>query len=110
MPPESNPQQPPRRVSILALALIGLLLLVVIGSSLQADGVGVAPAQVLAVVARHAGLPVAAPPQTADNIVWQIRLPRMAVAILIGALLGYAGAALQGLLMNPLADPYTVGV
>jgi len=46
----------------------------------------------------------------ADSIVWEIRLPRTAVAVLIGALLAYAGVAFQGLLMNPLADPYTVGV
>lgn len=46
----------------------------------------------------------------ADTIVWQFRLPRALVAMMIGALLGYAGVALQGLLMNPLADPYTVGV
>ncbi len=43
-------------------------------------------------------------------IVWELRLPRALAAALIGALLGYAGVALQGLLMNPLADPYTVGV
>jgi iron complex transport system permease protein len=46
----------------------------------------------------------------ADSIVWDFRLPRALVAALVGALLGYAGVALQGLLMNPLADPYTVGV
>jgi iron complex transport system permease protein len=49
-------------------------------------------------------------PSDADIIVWQLRLPRALMAIMIGGLLGYAGVALQGLLMNPLADPYTVGV
>ncbi len=47
---------------------------------------------------------------TADNIVWQIRLPRAIGAVLVGALLALVGAAFQSLLMNPLADPYTVGV
>lgn len=46
----------------------------------------------------------------ANDIIWLIRLPRAVVAMLIGALLAYSGVALQGLLMNPLADPYTVGV
>lgn len=43
-------------------------------------------------------------------IVWQLRLPRMAMAALVGALLSVAGATLQGLLRNDLADPYTIGV
>ncbi len=46
----------------------------------------------------------------ADNIVWQIRLPRALGAVLVGSLLALVGAAFQSLLMNPLADPYTVGV
>lgn len=43
-------------------------------------------------------------------IVWQIRIPRALLALMVGALLAVAGTALQGLLLNPLADPYTVGV
>lgn len=43
-------------------------------------------------------------------IIWGIRMPRAALALIVGALLAMAGAALQGLLHNPLADPYTVGV
>lgn len=45
-----------------------------------------------------------------QTIIWQIRVPRAVLALLVGALLAMAGAALQGLLLNPLADPYTVGV
>ena len=45
-----------------------------------------------------------------DNIVWKIRFPRVVLAGLIGASLAIAGAAFQGLLRNPLADPYTLGV
>jgi iron complex transport system permease protein len=44
------------------------------------------------------------------TIVWQLRLPRIAVAALVGAALAIAGALLQGLLRNPLADPYLTGV
>lgn len=43
-------------------------------------------------------------------ILWQVRLPRELLAILVGATLGLAGAALQGLLRNPLAGPDIVGV
>jgi iron complex transport system permease protein len=41
---------------------------------------------------------------------WDLRLPRVCEAILVGALLACAGIALQGLLLNPLAEPYTLGV
>lgn len=44
------------------------------------------------------------------NIVMNIRLPRVILAGLVGAALAIAGAAFQGLLRNPLADPYTLGV
>lgn len=44
------------------------------------------------------------------NIVLNIRVPRVILAGLVGASLAIAGAAFQGLLRNPLADPYTLGV
>jgi len=43
-------------------------------------------------------------------IVWQIRLPRAIAALVTGAALGMSGAALQGLLRNPLAEPGVLGV
>lgn len=45
-----------------------------------------------------------------SNIIMNIRLPRVLLAGLVGASLAIAGAAFQGLLRNPLADPYTIGV
>ncbi|WP_026673201.1 FecCD family ABC transporter permease [Alkalihalobacterium bogoriense] len=44
------------------------------------------------------------------NIIMSIRFPRVVLAMLVGACLSLAGAAFQGLLKNPLADPYTLGV
>lgn len=43
-------------------------------------------------------------------VVWQIRLPRALAAFVVGAALGASGAALQGLLRNPLAEPGVLGV
>ncbi|MEM9744163.1 MAG: iron ABC transporter permease [Pseudomonadota bacterium] len=43
-------------------------------------------------------------------VVWSIRLPRALTAFVVGAALGASGAALQGLLRNPLADPGVLGV
>ncbi len=49
--------------------------------------------------------------ETGDQIViWEIRLPRALAAFLVGASLGISGAALQGLLRNPLAEPGVLGV
>jgi iron complex transport system permease protein len=47
---------------------------------------------------------------TNHAIVWNLRLPRVFMAALVGASLGCSGAALQGLFRNPLADPYLLGV
>lgn len=44
------------------------------------------------------------------TVVWDIRFPRMMVAMMVGAALATAGACLQGLFRNPLADPGLIGV
>lgn len=49
-------------------------------------------------------------PASWERIIWDIRLPRIALAGLVGATLAYAGATYQGVLRNPLADPYLIGV
>ncbi|MCW4011023.1 MAG: iron ABC transporter permease [Candidatus Bathyarchaeota archaeon] len=46
----------------------------------------------------------------ADTVVWHLRLPRMLLAILVGATLAMSGSTTQALLRNPLATPYTLGV
>lgn len=45
-----------------------------------------------------------------ESILFQIRLPRLTLGMLVGASLGMAGAAYQGVFRNPLADPYLLGV
>jgi iron complex transport system permease protein len=44
-----------------------------------------------------------------DAILWQVRLPRVILAAIVGATLASAGAAYQGVFRNPLADPYLLG-
>ncbi len=44
------------------------------------------------------------------KIIWQIRLPRTIFALLVGAGLSICGAAMQALVLNPIADPYVLGV
>jgi iron complex transport system permease protein len=94
------------RVPALPLACALLLVL-----ALLAIGLGrypLSPSQVLQVLWRGiAGGPVDA---SASAIVWQIRLPRIGVAALVGAALAGAGAAFQQLFRNPLVAPDTLGV
>ncbi|MBA9085877.1 iron complex transport system permease protein [Fontibacillus solani] len=47
---------------------------------------------------------------SSEQIVMQVRLPRVLLGMLVGASLSVAGAAFQGVLRNPLADPFTLGV
>ncbi len=49
-------------------------------------------------------------PAVDTAIVWQIRLPRVVLGVLVGAMLAGGGAAYQGVFRNPLADPYLLGV
>lgn len=46
---------------------------------------------------------------TDDAILWELRAPRVALGLLVGAMLASAGAAYQGVFRNPLADPYLLG-
>ncbi|RKN72952.1 FecCD family ABC transporter permease [Paenibacillus ginsengarvi] len=49
-------------------------------------------------------------PQSTEQIIMKVRLPRIVLAVLIGGALSVSGAGFQGVLRNPLADPYTLGV
>ncbi len=73
-------------------------------ASLLAGGTPLAFAQVFAALAhpRNGG--------DVATIVWQLRLPRVAIGALVGVSLSVAGAQLQGLLRNPIVDPFLTGV
>lgn len=45
-----------------------------------------------------------------ETIIWNVRFPRILLALLIGGVLSVAGTTYQGLLKNPMADPYIIGV
>lgn len=54
--------------------------------------------------------PAAEGMDTGHTILWTLRFPRVILAFIEGASLGVAGAAMQGLFRNPMADPYVLGV
>jgi len=80
-------------------------------ASLGLGAVDVAPRAVLRIVLSHLGLGgTDGFTVQEDAVVWSIRMPRVLLGALVGAGLGTAGAALQGVFRNPLADPQLVGV
>ncbi|MDP3371211.1 MAG: iron ABC transporter permease [Brevundimonas sp.] len=50
------------------------------------------------------------PASGSAEVLWQVRAPRVATALMVGAALGLSGAVMQGLLRNPLADPGVLGI
>lgn len=91
------------KTPFLLLPLLAAALLACAFASLLIGPVGLSLSQVLA------GM-VGAGDDNIALIVQELRLPRVLIAILAGASLGLSGAALQGLLRNPLADPGVIGV
>ena len=73
---------------------------------------GIGPADVARTLAAHVPLLGSGAPADplADGIVWDLRLPRVLLAALVGAMLALAGGAYQGGFRNPLADPYLLGI
>jgi iron complex transport system permease protein len=65
---------------------------------------------VAAIVLAPTGLEIAPYTRTEELVVEQLRLPRIIVGILVGMALGVAGATMQGLFRNPMADPGIIGV
>jgi iron complex transport system permease protein len=45
-----------------------------------------------------------------NSIIWNVRLPRVLLGVLVGSALSISGGAFQGLLKNPMADPYILGI
>ena len=89
------------------LRIVGLLIVLAgVGlASLAIGPVRLSPAEVVQSLAGgqgEGGL-------NAGAIVWELRFPRVALAVIVGLGLGAAGAAYQGLFRNPLADPFVVG-
>jgi iron complex transport system permease protein len=48
--------------------------------------------------------------RVAESVLWNVRFPRIVPALLVGASLGCAGALMQGVFGNPLAEPGVIGV
>jgi iron complex transport system permease protein len=98
-----------RPLALVAIGVGGLFVALVAGVAL--GSVVVAPIDTIAILAhRLLGLDLGVTwSASAETIVFDIRLPRVLTAMTVGIGLSVAGATFQGVLRNPLADPYVLG-
>ena len=98
-----------RRFAAAVLALsLGLLVSVALATGIGRMDVGWKT--VAAVILGKLGFNTPALDRTTEVVIWGIRLSRVVLSGLVGASLAAAGVVFQGLLLNPLADPFTLGV
>ncbi len=93
------------------LAVMAALFVAALFANIGLGAVDIPPAQAISIFFSRAGIDIGVPfePRT-DAILWNIRLPRIVLGALVGGSLGIAGAALQGVFRNPLAEPGIIGV
>lgn len=109
----TTPEKHSRAGFALCLSLLGLGLLALTVVSTGLGYIHIRPDEVLRVIAARltgdSGL-LAGLNEVFPYVVMDVRLPRILCAVLVGAGLATSGVVYQGILLNPLADPYTLGV
>ena len=89
------------------------LVVVGLGLAILAAAVGpytIPPSHSVEILLEQVGFGESTAPQTEQAIIETIRLPRILLALTVGAALGVSGAVMQGLFRNPMADPGIIGV
>ncbi len=95
--------------AVLTVALAGALgVLALVSAGIGAYEIPVV--DVLGSLAHRAGVGGAPLDRVAESVLWNVRLPRVVLALLVGASLGCAGALMQGVFGNPLAEPGVIGI
>ncbi|MFI6283446.1 FecCD family ABC transporter permease [Streptomyces sp. NPDC051018] len=104
-----RPRRARSTACLLTVVLVGALLAV----SLVSAGYGaydIPLGDVIASVQHRAGLGGQPLDRVGESVLWNVRLPRVVLALLVGACLGCAGALMQGVFGNPLAEPGIIGI
>jgi iron complex transport system permease protein len=112
---EADPEMLPRPRKGRITAMFAVLVLGLIAAALVSVAIGqmqIPIVEVIGSICRKVGLECGAAPShpNADAALWEVRFPRVVLAVFVGASLAVAGAIMQGVFGNPLADPGIIGV
>ncbi len=88
----------------LSFALLSVLLLLLFIWNINSGSVDLSVREILEILLWHRG------DETAVNIIWQIRLPRILAAMILGGALSVSGFLLQTFFHNPIAGPFVLGI
>ena len=96
---------------LLILVALGAILLLCMLIAVSIGAVPISMLSIIKMTLNKIGLSHFSPtwPPSAETILFQIRLPRVIASALVGAALASAGVLFQGMLRNPMADPYIIG-
>lgn len=108
--PEEKPAGSRRSTAFLLTAGLVAALLVACLLSAGLGAYSIPLGDVLGSVQHRLGLGGAALDRVGESVLWNVRLPRVVLALLVGASLGCAGALMQGVFGNPLAEPGVIGI
>ena len=92
-----------RRSILVFAALTGILFLLIIWN-INSGSISLSVTDIFSVIFRGGG------DETARNIIWQIRLPRILAAAILGGALSVSGFLLQTFFHNPIAGPFVLGI
>ncbi|MFE1775025.1 FecCD family ABC transporter permease [Streptomyces sp. NPDC059008] len=106
--PPPTPRSALPRPAWSLLAVAALLASMAVSVRIGTSGVGYA--DLGRALGSRLGLPVEPLPRLLDSLIWDLRVPRVLMAAVVGASLAVCGAALQSITRNALADPYLLGV
>ncbi|MFF2522658.1 FecCD family ABC transporter permease [Streptomyces liangshanensis] len=109
-PPPSAPHRPPRGAAWLLTAGLTTALVLLVLASARLGAYDLSTGDVLGSVLHRIGLGGRELDRVGESVLWNVRLPRIVLALLVGASLGCAGALMQGVFGNPLAEPGVIGI
>lgn len=97
-----------KRIATFCFLVVALVGAVVISAAV--GQYGVSPAQVIRGFFAHFHLATPLANSQVEAVLWEIRFPRIVLGLLVGSALGVAGAVMQAIFSNPLAEPGIIGV
>ncbi|WP_327235433.1 iron ABC transporter permease [Streptomyces sp. NBC_01317] len=108
-PPPLPTRHTPTTAWLLTAGLAAVLVLLVLTSA-RLGAYDLSTGEVIGSLRHRIGLGGAELDRVGESVLWNVRFPRIVLALLVGASLGCAGALMQGVFGNPLAEPGVIGI